>query len=151
MAAPVLRQAVALESGFLADIRVAAMKQSLESVGRFDPMRARSRFLSSFQADETFVILHQSQRVGFFVLIKRVDHWRLDHLYILPTAQGLGLGTYVVSHVQKQAQAAEKPVRLVALKDSPANRFYLSHGFEATGSEGFDVAYAWNDAPDRLE
>ena len=36
------------EKEALADLRVAAMRPSLEALGRFDPDRARSRFLDKF-------------------------------------------------------------------------------------------------------
>lgn len=40
----------------LATIRVAAMRESLERIGRFDPDRARRRFLDTFSPDHTFHI-----------------------------------------------------------------------------------------------
>ena len=40
----------------LAEIRVQAMRESLERIGRFDPQRARDRFLSSFSPECTTVI-----------------------------------------------------------------------------------------------
>ena len=40
----------------LAAMRVAAMKPSLEAVGRFDPERARNRFLESYQPEDTSII-----------------------------------------------------------------------------------------------
>ena len=33
----------------LASLRVAAMRESLERIGRFDPQRARQRFLATFE------------------------------------------------------------------------------------------------------
>jgi hypothetical protein len=32
---------------FLAELRISAMKESLENVGRFDPVKARNRFLAN--------------------------------------------------------------------------------------------------------
>ena len=37
----------------LAEIRAAAMKSSLEALGRFDEQRVRDRFLESFTPDES--------------------------------------------------------------------------------------------------
>ena len=43
-----LRQVSNSDADLLADLRVRAMKESLEAVGRFDPIRAKSRFLDNF-------------------------------------------------------------------------------------------------------
>ena len=52
----------------LASLRVEAMRESLERIGRFDPVRARQRFLSSFLAEHTRAIVLEGQTVGFFVV-----------------------------------------------------------------------------------
>ncbi len=36
------------DAGTLVQMRIAAMKEGLERIGRFDPQRARVRFLSTF-------------------------------------------------------------------------------------------------------
>lgn len=127
----------------LADLRVTAMRPSLEAIGRFDPKRARDRFLASFRAKETWLIQHQGQFAGFFVVRPRTDHVLLDHLYVDPACQGHGLGKDVVYHVQDQARQAGLPVHLAALRDSPANAFYLSQGFCPVREESFDIYYRW--------
>ena len=43
------RFAVQSDAEVLVDIRIAAMRKSLERIGRFDPQRARERFLASFE------------------------------------------------------------------------------------------------------
>jgi hypothetical protein len=45
--------AVASDAEALAAIRVEAMRESLERIGRFDPQRARERFLSAFSPTHT--------------------------------------------------------------------------------------------------
>ncbi|MEP0235045.1 GNAT family N-acetyltransferase [Roseibium sp.] len=127
----------------LAHLRVAAMRPSLEAIGRFDPARAKARFLESFTPDETLRIEASGQLVGFFVLRTRADHLYLDHLYVLPDIQGRGIGTHVVRDAKKKATALKLPLRLIALKGSAANDFYTSHGFKLKGSSEFDNAYEW--------
>lgn len=127
----------------LAKIRVAAMRPSLEAIGRFDPERARHRFLSAFDPSKTTVILKDDQVVGFFVSQDLADHIWLDHLYIVPTAQGAGLGRCVVRKVQAQANKMGLPIRLMALRDSPANAFYTSLGFVQVREETYDIYYQW--------
>jgi len=131
------------DAGKLADIRVAAMRPSLEAIGRFDPVRARERFLASFDPADTTLVFMGDALAGFLVVRKRRDHLYLDHLYICPEHQGAGLGRQIVRSVQVTASKAGKPIRLMALKDSPANGFYKSCGFDFVRSEGFDNHYAW--------
>ncbi|MEP0074002.1 MAG: hypothetical protein ABJE79_14995 [Marinomonas sp.] len=52
----------------MAEIRAAAMKPSLEALGRFDERRVRDRFLESFTPDETFQIVSDDEILGFFVV-----------------------------------------------------------------------------------
>ncbi|WP_306260237.1 GNAT family N-acetyltransferase [Pararhizobium sp. IMCC21322] len=128
----------------LADIRTEAMQPSLEAIGRFHPVRVRERFLSSFILEDTQLILHDSEMVGFFVVRTRKDHLLLDHLYLKASALRLGLGQRVVRHVQNIAGKANIPIKLMALKNSAANEFYKSLGFTRVAEEGFDNCYEWH-------
>lgn len=127
----------------LADIRTEAMQPSLEAIGRFDPVRVRERFLSTFDPKDTQLILHGSDLVGFFVVRIKQDHLWLDHLYLKAAAQRLGLGRRVVRHVQDIAAKVEKPIKLMALRHGPANEFYRSLGFALVAEEAFDNYYEW--------
>lgn len=125
----------------LADLRVAAMRESLERVGRFDPVRARDRFLSTFTPACTRHILSAGSRVGFVVVRPQGDGLLLDHLYIRPGHQGQGLGGAVLRQVFAEAAAQGLPVRVGALKGSDANRFYQRHGFTLVEQGEYDNYY----------
>lgn len=125
----------------LARIRVEAMRESLEAVGRFDARRARDRFLGSFVADHTREIVASGQRVGFVVVRPLDDGLLLDHLYLLPSAQGRGLGSAVLAVLFADADAAGRPLRVGALKHSRSNPFYLRHGFRLVESAEWDNYY----------
>ena len=127
----------------LAGLRVAAMRPSLEAIGRFDVARARARLLDGFDPAATWLIRYKNQLAGFFVVRAREDHLLLDHLYVDPTFQGEGLGRAAVTYVQTRARRANLPVQLAALRDSTANAFYLSCGFRQTGADALDVFYIW--------
>lgn len=133
----------------LADIRLEAMRPSLEAVGRFDPDRARNRFLDTFLAADTWWIRTDIEDVGFLVLRERGDHLRLDHLYVCRTSQGGGIGRRVVRHLQQIAEAADLPITLTALAESPANGFYLAYDFACVGRDGVDLHYEWRPADQR--
>lgn len=131
------------EAERLAALRIDAMRPSLEAAGRFDPQRARTRFLDTFVPTETHVLRVDGRIAGFYVLRSREDHLYLDHLYLAPDFQGQGAGRKIVEIVKQEARAAGLPIRLMALNVSDANRFYQSCGFEAVGQDTLDTRYEW--------
>jgi RimJ/RimL family protein N-acetyltransferase len=125
----------------LAGLRLDAMRESLERIGRFDPVRARERFLSGFAPEFTQHIVAAGQRVGF-VVVKPVDGGLLlDHLYIEPQFQRRGIGAAVLSRVFARADLQAKPLRVGALRGSASNRFYQRHGFEWVEAAEWDNYY----------
>lgn len=125
----------------LINIRIAAMRDSLERVGRFDPVRARERFQSGFSPEQTRYILSNGERVGFVVVKQNDKHLLLDHLYIHPDHQGKGVGSAVLEQLFGDANAAALPIRVGALKQSEANRFYQRHGFVQVDEGEWDIYY----------
>jgi GNAT superfamily N-acetyltransferase len=144
-ALPVLEFAAVTDADFdaLADLRIAAMRPSLERVGRFDPQRARQRLRASYAPDDTLAIVMDGVRVGFYTLRREADGkaLKLDHLYVLPGWQGMGIGAAVLRRVFERADALGLPVRVGALRDSPSNRFYKRHAFTQTGEDTWDIYY----------
>ena len=125
----------------LADIRVEAMRDSLERVGRFDADRARARLRDNFRPDCTWWIAQGGQRVGFYALRPDGQGLRLDHLYLVPAAQGQGLGGRVLQGILEDADRRGLPVSVGALRGSDANRFYRRHEFVQTGETEWDIDY----------
>ena len=126
----------------LVAIRIAAMRDSLQRLGRFDPDRARARFLDGFEPAHTRHVVVDGERVGFVVVKPDGDDLLLDHLYVLPAAQGRGIGAAVIADVLAGADARRAGVRLGALRGSDANRFYQRHGFVQVGESEWDIHYA---------
>ena len=122
-------------------LRMAAMRESLERVGRFDPQRARERLSRGYLPAYTRHILKHGELVGFVVVVPREKDWLIDHLYIHPTGQGEGIGSWVMEKVLKDADARGKAVSVTALKHSAANRFYLRHGFVLQAEGEWDLYY----------
>lgn len=125
----------------LVAIRIAAMRESLERIGRFDPQRARERFLESFDPALCRFIEVDGVRSGFVVIRPQRDHWLLDHLYILPEHQGKGIGAAVLQEVFANADVQRMPIRLGALRGSDSNRFYQRYGFIPTDEAEWDIYY----------
>jgi len=125
----------------LALLRIEAMRESLERIGRFDAQRARTRFLSGFSPHATRHILVAGQKVGFFVVKFEEGALLLDHLYIRPGHQGQGVGAVVLAEVFAQADRLACPVHVGALRESDSNRFYERHGFVLFEQAEFDNYY----------
>lgn len=138
-----IRRAVPDDAPDLAEIRAETMRPSLEAVGRYDPQRVRERFLSTFVASDTFIFHEQDTVAGFYVWRTHPDHFYLDHLYVRSIFQGRGLGKRILRHLQEEAKSLHKPIRLMALRDSPANAFYDANGFQFERQEAFDNHYVW--------
>ncbi|WP_431049495.1 GNAT family N-acetyltransferase [Roseateles sp. L2-2] len=131
----------------LVALRIAAMRESLERIGRFDPQRARERFLSSFDPARTRHVVVDGHRVGFVVTTPQAAWLSLDHLYIDPASQGRGIGAAVLADVFDEARRLALPVRVGALKQSDSNRFYKRHGFELVEEGEFDCYYVRPSGP----
>lgn len=140
---PELRYQPACEADFeaLLALRIAAMRPSLEAIGRYDPELARARLRASFVPAHTHHILLDGVPIGFYALKPEADALLLDHLYLLPTQQGQGLGSQVLHAIFAEADQQGLPLRVGALRGSPANRFYLRHGFMQTAEAEWDIYY----------
>ena len=151
-ATPQLHYSPVSEADFedLLALRIEAMRESLERLGRFDPQRARSRLRTTFRPEHTWSIELDGQRIGFYALIPDGDGLRLDHLYIRPAAQGAGLGGQVMCKILRETDSLGLPVSLSALRGSDSNRYYRRHGFVQTGESEWDIDYL-RPAPQRAD
>jgi GNAT superfamily N-acetyltransferase len=122
-------------------LRILVMRESLDRLGRFDPQRARQRFLSGFVPECTRHILVDGSRAGVVVVKPDNDGLLLDHLYVDPRYQGRGVGAAVLAQVFAEADQKGMALRVTALRGSDSNRFYLRHGFELVGTAEWDNYY----------
>jgi len=144
-----LRFTPAAEADFeaLLALRIEAMRDSLERLGRFDPDRARERLRGTFRPECTWHIEADGERVGFYCLRPDGDGLRLDHLYVHPSAQGRGVGGQVLRRILQDADRRGVGVTLSALRGSDSNRFYRRHGFVPTGEGEWDIDYVRDYVP----
>ena len=125
----------------LLTLRMLAMHESLQRLGRFDPQRARERLSRAFEPRHTRHILQAGERMGFVVVLPEPGQWVLDHLYIAPAAQRRGIGSWVLAQVLAEADSQRVPVAVTALRLSDANRFYQRHGFVLQSQQAWDLHY----------
>lgn len=117
------------------------MRESLERIGRFDPVRARVRFLEGFSPEHSREIVEAGERVGFFVVKPLDGGLLLDHLYIRPSHQHRGIGGAVLRSIFAEADEASLKIRVGALRGSESNGFYARYGFELVERTEFDNYY----------
>ncbi|WP_373975103.1 GNAT family N-acetyltransferase [Chitinibacter sp. SCUT-21] len=136
--------AATVEADFedLLAIRIAAMRESLERLGRFDPERARQRLRANFNPAATQKILVDNAVVGFYAINETELAYSLDHLYILPSWQGQGIGGAVLTQIKQTYRGKE--IALCALRGSDANRFYQVHGFTQCSESEWDIEYVFD-------
>ncbi len=127
--------------GELVKIRIEAMRDSLEAIGRFDPVRAEERLKNTFRSDDCYLVIINRQIVGFFIYFLDDEFIKLEHLYILKSFQGFGLGAKCLNIIKDEALLLNRSIRLFALKNSPSNNFYKNHGFILVKEEEFDNIY----------
>lgn len=127
----------------LVEIRILAMRESLERIGRFDAQRARDRFLASFDPSLCRYIVADGTTVGFIAVRPMPDHVLLDHLYVLPEHQGKGIGASVLQDVVTDANSNSNsmPIKVGALRGSDSNRFYQRSGFVKVDEGEWDIYY----------
>lgn len=132
----------------MAELRAQALQESLERLGRFDPVRVRERLRSAFVPTCMRHIVRSGERIGYLTLIPNatLPQARLHHLYIRPGQQGCGAGAWALNWAKEQARAEARDITLSALRGSDANRFYLRHGFQLVEEQEFDLEYLWNPA-----
>lgn len=120
-------------------LRIEALRESLERLGRFNPDVARARLKSQFRPEWMQHLVVNGERVGYYTVEPRDGELRLHHLYVKPAAQGQGVGAWVLDRVKAQG----RPITLAALRDSRANDFYRRHGFRVVEEQDFDIEYRW--------
>ena len=142
-------------------LRLATMRDSLERLGRFDAVRARERFRSTFRPQYPRRIgvgmgmgmgmqMHMDMDIGSGMGSAPagcVATWpeagmiRLEHFYIEAAHQGRGLGSAVVDSLLREPAHAGKAFIVGALRGSAANRFYVRHGFVQRAESEWDIEY----------
>jgi ribosomal protein S18 acetylase RimI-like enzyme len=87
------------------------------------------RFHESFVPAAHQIIEESGRPVGCLALEEHPDHVFLARIFLLPEAQGHGIGTRLTRRVCQSAHQRGLPVVLEVLKVNPARRLYERLGF----------------------
>ena len=133
-----LRPSAASDATWIAELRAIVLRDDLERLGRYDPVRVRRRFLDAFDPSSTRVIVIDGADAGSIALRPddEVSVW-IEHFYLDPRMQGRGIGSGVLAQVL--AEGLGSRFRLDVLQGSPARRLYERAGFVVDSEDEIDV------------
>ena len=125
----------------LLTLRTEVMREHLERVGRYTPERSRGVFRGHFDEPGMRLILLNEERVGCVGLRQHDHEIKIDSFYLVRRLHGSGLGTTILKALLAEADETGLPVRLEVLTGSPADRFYLRHGFVKLKEDAIEGFY----------
>ncbi|MCK2034770.1 GNAT family N-acetyltransferase [Microbacterium sp. SSW1-49] len=132
-----LRPSAPADAAWIAELRAVVLRDDLTRLGRFDEVRVRQRFLDSFRAEATRVIVVDGADAGSIAVRSDDDVQWIEHFYLDPALQGRGIGGAVLERVL--SDAAGQTFRLNVLQGSPALRLYLRAGFLLDSEDPVDM------------
>ena len=104
-----------------------------ETWGTWDEDEQLQKHRTNFTPETYKIILVEDEEAGLVALEEFPSHVCLVKLYLLSRYRGLGIGSHVLQHVQRDAAANGKPVTLRVLRvNTRAQALYAKHGFEVT-------------------
>jgi GNAT superfamily N-acetyltransferase len=122
----ILRPATNDDAAFALHVTEACMRTYAEQT--WGVWNGRADFDPSFDK----IIQFAGTDIGLSGVERRSDNWLIRKLYLLPSYQNKGHGSYLLRCLKREASAAQVPLRLTVLEVNPARRFYERHGFVLT-------------------
>ena len=134
MAKVALRAARQEDSGFAFKVKKAALGEYVRETYGWDEDEQRRLHGRRFNPSATRMIMSEGQNVGLITICEADDRVQLLQLFLLPEAQGKGIGSHVLAEVLGEADQVNRLVGLRVLKSNPrAKAFYNRHGFALVG------------------
>jgi GNAT superfamily N-acetyltransferase len=108
-----------------------------------DTLTIRAEFIT---ANVTFAAIEEGRAVGFYVLTDESDGLHLDHLWIVPSAMGRGIGRALFHHAVEEARALGH--RMLKIEADPnAEGFYVRMGARRVGEAVTEVEGQQRELP----
>jgi ribosomal protein S18 acetylase RimI-like enzyme len=136
------RRAVLADVEFLLTLRKASMNEHLLRAGIVLSEQYHLSRINEFFSD-SHLILRDKQTVGLIKLGVLTTSLHIRQLQVLPEYHRLGIGSYVMDVVKKQALKLNLPITLSVLLDNPAKSLYLRHGFIVTEKNDLEYKMSW--------
>jgi GNAT superfamily N-acetyltransferase len=122
-------------------IRIEVMREHLERVFRYNPCRARRIFREHFDEPGLRRIMIGPELAGCVGFRIGEAEIKLDSFYLASRFHNRGMGTEILKALLAEADALGLPIELDVLRGSPADRFYLRHGFVKQGEDDIEANF----------
>jgi ribosomal protein S18 acetylase RimI-like enzyme len=103
----------------------------------------RMGYSHQYPGADHLVILWGDQRAGRLYIFRNNLEIRLVDIALLPAFYNQGIGSSLLQDLQRQAQAADLPLRLRVLKNNPARRLYERLQFATTDEDEMYLRMEW--------
>jgi ribosomal protein S18 acetylase RimI-like enzyme len=125
-----LRPATQADSRFAFDVKKAALGEYVRETYGWDEDEQRRLHEQRLRPSATRIIVSDGQDVGLVAVREAGDRVHVLQLFLLPEAQGKGIGSHVLAEVLAEAHRLQRRVALRVLKSNPrAKAFYERHRF----------------------
>ena len=103
--------------------------------GVYDDNDQRKRFDNRINEvkDNTYIIIYNNKKVGFYTINEYKDIIELENICILKEYQGLGIGTKVLCDIINK----NKDIKLQYFKNNPVVKLYTKLGFIPDGENKY--------------
>jgi len=89
------------------------------------------------------IITSNEQYIGRLLIEDLPEQLHIIDISILPSFQGNGVGTYLISDLQQKANEENKPVILQVLHTNPAKNLYERLGFQVVSTDEIYLKMRW--------
>jgi ribosomal protein S18 acetylase RimI-like enzyme len=105
----------------------------------------KDSYSAEFPGSGFEIVLRDEVQVGRIWIARLPDSFHLVDIAILPRAQNSGIGTNLVCELQREAEAAKKPVRLSVFRFNQGSvRFHQRLGFTVIREDEIQLYFEWN-------
>jgi ribosomal protein S18 acetylase RimI-like enzyme len=150
---PTLRAVTAEDAAFLLQVYKSSRGEDLRELG-WEQARIDEFLDMQYEAQRAFddkdyaqanhdVILSAGQRAGRLLVDSRENEIRCVDLALLPEFRNRGLGTLLLRRLQREAAAANKPLRLQVIRYNRALSLLERLGFVRTSETGTHFQMEW--------
>jgi ribosomal protein S18 acetylase RimI-like enzyme len=134
-----LRASQAKDFAFARELYFETMRPMIERLFGWNQARQEENFTRWFDLDEVSIITADGIDVGW--IQQRADSGGifLGSIYVMPSMQGLGIGTRILRSLLASARDQSKVLTLAVMKINPAIRLYERLGFRTTHEDEYKL------------
>ncbi|MEX0334850.1 GNAT family N-acetyltransferase [Vibrio tubiashii] len=120
---------------FLFELKKTAEFEPIKAVFGWDESVQRDIHQAEWSQAKPTIIEVDGQSVGSYLVQKHDTYWYFGRFFLLPEAQGNGIGTKILRLILDQADKANMPVQLCYLQGNRVGQLYQRLGFTVTSED----------------